>query len=76
MTYASLGGLVEKTVTKKGVVKSLLAKLYNASESDAKGKSKAKEGQIRAFINEIKAQTGKCISSSDAAQLIALAKLL
>jgi uncharacterized repeat protein (TIGR02543 family) len=76
VTYVSLGSLVEKVVTKKGVVKSLLAKLNNAGKSDAKDKTKAKEGHIRAFINEVKAQTGKCISPSDAARLIALAKLL
>lgn len=73
VTYDSLGKLVEDVITNEGNVKSLLAKLYNASKADEKGNLNAKEGMIKSFINEIEAQTGKTVNSSDAALFIALA---
>jgi DMSO/TMAO reductase YedYZ molybdopterin-dependent catalytic subunit len=76
VTYDSLGSMVEIVVECKGIAKSLLAKLGNAGEADARGSLNAKEGMMKAFINEIEAQTGKCIGSSDAAMLISLANQL
>ena len=76
VTYESLGTAVEEFVTKRGVADSLLSKLDNAKAAEAKGNDNAKAAVIRAFINEIKAQTGKAISAGDAARLIAMAETL
>jgi hypothetical protein len=76
ITYERLGDLVEKYVTKQGIVKSLLAKLDNAKKAEAKGNENAKAGIIGAFINEVEAQTDKAISPEHADILIKLAKAL
>jgi hypothetical protein len=65
----SLGGLVRRLVPEPDIADSLLAKLKSAEAA----KSNAKAGDIKAFMNEVEAQTGKATSADDAAILIVLA---
>lgn len=51
----------EHLITKKGVHKSLSAKLRSATKSIEKGKLKPAENKIRAFLKQLDAQQGKSI---------------
>jgi len=65
--------LVRTMSLPNGLTQSLNAKLQAALNSMISGQSKAAKNQLRAFINEIQAQTGKEITGAQAAQLIAAA---
>jgi hypothetical protein len=54
----------------QGVVNSLTVKLQNASSSIAGGKTQAACGQLKAFVSESKAQTGKALTAGEADALI------
>jgi hypothetical protein len=49
---------------------SYLSKLEAAKAATEKGNSKARDGQLQAFINQVKAQTNKQITEEQAEYLI------
>jgi hypothetical protein len=60
----------EGKIKKAGIRNSLLSKLMNAQKFVNAGKTKAGINLLNAYINEVKAQTGKAIASKAAALLI------
>lgn len=74
-TYGSLCSLSGQFSTKADVTQGLCDKLAAAQASEARGNTKTKENQIKAFINLVEAQTGKALTPSQAAILIGLARL-
>jgi uncharacterized protein YjdB/uncharacterized membrane protein len=70
--FDSLGRLTEALVTKEGVAESLVKKLQSAKESAAKGNHQAINGQLNAYENQLKAQSGKSISEENTKRLITL----
>jgi hypothetical protein len=72
-TPASLSTLVSDYVNKSGVALSLKTKLNAVQWAIGNDNLHAKAGAVKAFINEVNAQSGKSIPTSDAAILIALA---
>lgn len=63
-------------INKQGIAQSLGAKLRNALEAMNRGNIAAAQNVIRAFINEVTAQTGKAISQDAAAILLIAGKYL
>jgi len=59
-----------------GIENSLVSKLENAIKSFEKGNYNAAIGQINAFINEVEAQRGKKIPSTQADELIDMAQAI
>jgi len=76
VSYDGLCTLVERFVTQKGVANSLCVKLRAAARSEARGNTKARDGSLGAFINEVEAQSGKKVPADKTAILIALAQAL
>lgn len=68
--------LIEMYVTDPAVASGLLDKLNAIAASLERGNNKSKKGQIKAFINQINAQTGKSITSEQAELLIQLVQNL
>jgi len=60
-SFGGVCALVEEFVTKKGVANSLCQKLANAERQAARGKTKARDGMLGAFLNELDAQRGKAV---------------
>jgi hypothetical protein len=73
LTAASLCTLTRELVTKSGVADGLCAKLNAAGAAAARGDLNAKRGALRAFANQLAAQTGKSITAANAATLEQLA---
>jgi 2',3'-cyclic-nucleotide 2'-phosphodiesterase (5'-nucleotidase family) len=78
-TVASLKASVnrfyaEGKITKASIRDSLLSQLTSAEKSIAAGNKKAASNQLNAFINQVKAQSGKAITTSAANLLITDAK--
>lgn len=73
VTYDSLCTLVQQFVTKPGVAHSLCVKLQNAAADAARGDLNAKSGIMGAFANEVQAQSGKAMTTDQAAILTQLA---
>lgn len=73
LTAAGLCTLTRELVTNSGVADGLCAKLNAAGAAAARGDLNAKRGALRAFANQLAAQTGKAISAADAATLAELA---
>jgi|GEM_PF-6700827 len=73
-TYAGVKSLTASWVADKGLRSALAAKLDAAAASDARGNTNARDGQLGAFINQVKAQMGKKIDAAHAEALIALAE--
>ena len=73
VTTASLCALTERFASKGGVAHSLCVKLVNAAAS---GDAKTHDSQLRAYTNEVSAQSGKAIADADAIVLLALADRL
>jgi hypothetical protein len=71
--YASLAALTASFVTNPGVANALNAKLTAAATAP---NASARAGMLRAYMNEVRAQTGKSISAEHAAILLALAASL
>jgi hypothetical protein len=69
VTYASLCELTRVYVADADVANGLCDKLAAAARADARGKEK----ELRNYVNQVKAQTGKSITAEHAATLIALA---
>jgi len=59
-------------VTDPVVAQGLTDKLNAIAAAIARGNANAKAGAVGAFINQVKAQTGKSITAEDAATLIRL----
>jgi hypothetical protein len=76
VTYQSLCALTKRWVSNAGVASSLCAKLTAAEQSDARGNAQSKAGQMGAYSNEIRAQTGKSLTSARAALLLSFAAAL
>jgi hypothetical protein len=76
VTPESLGNLTQQYFTDASDAASLTSKLNAIQESISKGNTKAKSGQIGAFINQIEAKIGKSITYQQAQILIQLAKKL
>ncbi|MGQ4667904.1 immunoglobulin-like domain-containing protein [Metabacillus halosaccharovorans] len=74
--FDSLGRLTETMVTKEGIADALVKKLQAAKASEAKGNHQAMNGQLNAYENQLKAQTGKSISEENSKILIDLLKKL
>ncbi|MCV9888716.1 Ig-like domain-containing protein [Metabacillus halosaccharovorans] len=74
--FDSLGRLTETMVTKEGIADALVKKLQAAKASAAKGNQQAMNGQLNAYENQLKAQTGKSISEENSKLLIDLVKKL
>jgi predicted extracellular nuclease len=75
-TYAGLCRLVRQVVTDAEVAQSLCDKLIAAEAAAAAGHTKARDGALKAFRNQVDAQTGKSISAADAATLKSLSLAL
>jgi hypothetical protein len=59
-----------------GVAAGLAAKLRAVAASIARGNDRAKAGQLKAFANQVAAQTGKALSEKEADTLLRLARAL
>ena len=68
--------VVSQFVTDPGVAQGLTAKLNAIASALAQGNENAKAGIVGAFINQVRAQTGKSITAEDAAILIRLVSAL
>ena len=68
--------LVKNLGLSKGLENSLLAKLEAAEKSDNKGRVNAAEGQLGAFMNQVKALVGNAISVSQSDELTSVAGYL
>jgi predicted extracellular nuclease len=71
-TFAGLCEATERAVSHVGIARSLCAKLDAADAADARGNDEAKDGALAAYVNELRAQTGKSITAERAEQLIEL----
>jgi hypothetical protein len=60
-------------VAHHGIANSLVAKLNAAEEAEARGDMSAKEGALRAYANQLRAQSGKALTAAQATFLINLA---
>lgn len=74
--YNALCTLTMQYVSQHGVANSLCVKLNNAAAAEASGQLKPKQNLINAYINEVRAQTGKFISAANVATLINIARTL
>ncbi len=76
VTYDSLCALTEALVTKASIAHALCVKLENAEAAAARGNLNARDGMLKAYRNQLDAQTGKSVSAADAALLKALSLAL
>lgn len=75
-THGSLANLVRRWVTRHGVATSLTHKLDAAANAAARGQREAEVNILRAFRNEVEAQSGKSVVPENANTLIRLANVL
>ena len=68
--------LVRLWVAQRGVANSLCVKINAAQRSDARGRTRARDGSLNAFINEVEAQSGKKVPADKAPLLISFARSL
>lgn len=76
LTTTNLCSLTRIFSTSSNVASSMCTKLDNAAKAAARGDLKAKAGMINAFTEEVKAQTGKALTSAQAQVLTRLALML
>jgi predicted extracellular nuclease len=76
VTFTSLCDLVQEVVSDPVVAQSLCDKLAAAAAAAARGNTAAEANQLKAFRSQVDAQTGKSISSADAALLKSLSTRL
>jgi prepilin-type N-terminal cleavage/methylation domain-containing protein len=74
-SYETLRTLVGEFADSK-LQNALLAKLNAAEAAESRGNAKAKAGQLGAFIQQVKAQSGKSIPPADAQVLISFAEAM
>jgi len=60
-------------VTKTGVANGLNAKLSAAEAAEARGDAAAKAGAIQAYLNQLRAQSGKALTAREARALAIVA---
>ena len=75
-SYESLRILTGFYSNKRGVAHALMAKLDAAEASEGRGDLQAKAGELRAFANQVKAQTGKAFRPNEATVLLTLVRTL
>ena len=73
---ASLCALVRELVANHGIANSLCVKLDAAAAADARGQSKTKANDLRAFDREVGAQSGKALTADQAVLLTELTATL
>lgn len=76
VTYDSLCNLTKQFSSKADVASALCAKLDAAEASAERGNAKSAAGQIEAYLNQVKAQSGKALTAEQAAILAGLAGAL
>ncbi len=76
VTFDSLCDLTQLYVDKQGVADALCAKLDAAEKAAAKGNENAKNGSLKAYRNQLKAQAGKSLTEAEAAALAVLSESL
>ena len=69
VTFDSLCALTRTLVTKADVAQSLCDKLVAAAAADAAGDTKKRENTLAAYRKQVDAQTGKAITTANAALL-------
>ena len=72
----SLCALVHAFVNNSGIANSLCVKLNAASAAAARGQLKTAQNNLRAFVSEVAAQSGKALTVSQSTLLTLLAKTL
>ena len=75
-SYDGLRTLTEFYSTREGVSHGLIAKLDAAEAAEKRGDLDAKAGALGAFVNQVRAQTGKAITLNQALVLSTLARTL
>jgi hypothetical protein len=76
LSYSRLCLLTHRLVTKAGIAHALCVKLQNAEAAAVRGNTNARDGLIGAYINQLRAQTGKSVTAENADALVALAERL
>ena len=76
VTYGSLANLVNAFEANSGVAANLVSTLQSSQAAASQGNAKAANNQLNSFINQVKAQSGKSMTSDQAAILIRLATAL
>ena len=71
-TFDRVCELTEAYVTKAGIANALCSKLGAAERAHARGDASAKAGSLGAYVNQLRAQSGKAITAERAEFLIAL----
>jgi hypothetical protein len=74
VTYESLIALTERWGDDEGLLHALVVKLEAAQEAEERGNTKARDGALEAFVNQLEAQSGKKVAPERAAVLVALAE--
>ena len=64
--FDSLSRLTENFVTNEGIAHALTTKLSSAKQSADKGNQNATEGKLKAYTNQLSAQSGKSITKENA----------
>jgi hypothetical protein len=75
-TYDDLCASAQILVSQPGIQNALCSKLSGAAAAEARGDTNAQNGLLRAFRQQVEAQTGKAITETDAALLIAASESL
>ena len=75
-SYESLRILTGFYSNKRGVAHALIAKLDAAEAAEARGDLRAKAGELKAFANQVSAQTGKALTPDQAEVLLTLVRTL
>jgi prepilin-type N-terminal cleavage/methylation domain-containing protein len=76
LSYDGVCKLTTLYETDAGVANSLCAKLAAAKDSESRGNSNAKAGQLNAFFNEVQAQTNKTLTGAQTRVIIAVLRTL
>ena len=76
VTYSGLCTLTRSYVDDQSVEDSLCSKLADAAAAAAAGNTKAKNNILAAYMKQVRAQTGKSLTATEAATLIELARAL
>jgi len=72
----SLCVLTTSYVTDRGVANALCAKLRAAAAAGGSGRLEAQAGALRAYVQQLDAQTGKRILNEDAAVLLDILRVV
>ncbi|MEX2180119.1 MAG: hypothetical protein WD801_15495 [Gemmatimonadaceae bacterium] len=73
VTSDGVCALVRQFVSNPGVANALCSQLSAAAASEARGNERAKSGQLAAFRNLVRAQSGKHVPADKAVILLGLA---